>query len=88
MKDWLFRTLFPEKALALTYSSTRLEHLRSELIRKFSSCMRSPLDESQWVNKFVTLDADYMALEKEAAKLRISNAHLKSLSRSLYESVE
>jgi len=88
MKDWLFRTLFPEKALALTYYSSRLENLRSELIRKFSSCTRSPLDESQWVNKFVTLDADYKTLEKEMAELRISNTYLKSLLRSFYESIE
>jgi len=68
MRSWLFRLLFPKHDAAKP-----LEDLRREYERKCSTLQRSPLDESAWVRKFVALDADYRALEKEVAELRVHN---------------
>jgi hypothetical protein len=72
MKDWLFRKLFPEQYARSAYLDFELS--RAQV--KFSTLQRSPLDESEWVRKFVALDGDYMALEKEASELRIRNLYL------------
>jgi cell division protein FtsB len=79
----LFRLLFPKQYTALRYAQNRLAVIESEFQRKFSSFQRSPLDESQWVSKFVALDRDYMALEKEVAELRVENWCLKRDIRKL-----
>ena len=68
MRRLLFRLLFPKHDAAKP-----LEELRREYERKCSTLQRSPLDESAWVRKFVALDADYRALEKEAAELKVAN---------------
>ena len=78
MRSWLFRLLFPKHDAAKP-----LEDLRREYERKCSTLQRSPLDESAWVRKFVALDADYRALEKEAAELRVENWSLKMQLRKL-----
>jgi hypothetical protein len=78
MKKWLFRILFPN------YDAAKpLEDLRREYGRKFRTLQRSPLDENEWVSKFVALDRDYTALEKEVAELRVENGCLKRDIRQL-----
>jgi hypothetical protein len=71
MKRWLFRLLFPKHDAAKP-----LDKLRREYERKMSTLQRSPLDESMWVRKFVALDGDYKALEKEVSELRVRNMYL------------
>ena len=78
MKRWLFRLLFPKHDAA-----KGLDDLRREYERKFSTLKRSPLDESVWVRKFATLDADYEKLEKEVDELRVENFGLKAALKFL-----
>jgi hypothetical protein len=78
MKKWLFRILFPQLR--------RCETVRGSTARvwaKFRTLQRPPLDENEWVSKFVALDRDYTALEKEVAELRVENRCLKRDIRQL-----
>lgn len=85
MKSWLFRLLFPvQRALMWDAARESAKQSLGDLYeRKFQTMQRSPLDESEWVRKFATLDADYEKLEKEAADARIENLYLKMQLRKL-----
>lgn len=83
MKNWLFRYLFPEQHRRMVYAETRLEFLKGDFTRKFASYQRSPLDESQWVSRFIALDADYKALEQEMTELRVANTALRRQLQAL-----
>jgi hypothetical protein len=88
MNSWLFRLMFPRQR-ALMWDAAR-QNAKQELgalyEKKFSTLQRSPIDESKWVARFVALDEDYEALEKETAEARIENAYLKMQLRKLEDS--
>lgn len=79
MKNWIFRYLFPEQRAMIFDAAKQFaeQAIGSEYRRKMMSLQRSPLDESEWVRKFIVLDADYAKLEKEMADVRIENSYLK-----------
>jgi hypothetical protein len=85
MRSWLFHKLFPRQRALLMYAAKIAAEgeLGREYRKKFATLQRSPLDESQWVSKFVALDRDYTALEKEVAELRVENWCLKRDIRKL-----
>jgi hypothetical protein len=83
MKSWIFRLLFPNVHAILKHHEAHVESLTRYYQKALSSLQRSPLDESQWVSKFVALDRDYMALEKEVTELRVENIGLKWRVRDL-----
>jgi len=88
MKSWLFRLLYPTQR-ALMWDAARqtaMQELEALYRQKFRTLQRSPLDESVWVRKFATLDADYTKLEKEAVDARIENLYLKMQLRKLEDS--
>lgn len=85
IESWLFRWLFPkQRAMIMHAAKSRAEQdLKHLYEKKFRSLQRSPLDESVWVRKFTTLDADYAKLEKEATDTRIENRYLRMKLRKL-----
>lgn len=78
ISGWIFQILFPKQRAVIMRAAKHCaeQELGREYRRKFTTLQRSPLDESEWVRKFVALDADYEKLEKEAAELRIENIYL------------
>lgn len=76
--NWLFNILFHDvwENLKAGARHRAEQTIAQEYRRKFSTLQSSPLDESKWVARFVALDGDYMALEKEASELRIRNLYL------------
>jgi hypothetical protein len=86
-ESWLFHRLFPKQRAVIFYAAKVCAE--AEVGRKYRkmlySMQRSPLDESVWVRKFVTLDADYDKLEQETSKLRTENLGLKTSLAILQE---
>lgn len=84
-KSWLFHKLFPQQRAMIMYAAKICAEaeLGREYRKKFTTFQRSPLDENEWVRKFVTLDADYAKLEIEIGELRLENVHLKTQLRKL-----
>lgn len=84
-KSWLFHQLFPQQRAMIMHAAKALaeSELGREYRKKILTLQRSPLDESEWVRKFVTLDADYYKLEKEVGELRLENWTLKNQLRKL-----
>lgn len=85
VKSWLFQKLFPQQRAMFVHAAKICAEaeLGLEYRKKFLTLQRSPLDESEWVRKFVTLDADYDKLEKEVGELRAENWYLKRRVREL-----
>jgi hypothetical protein len=85
MKSWLFRLMFPKQRANIFSAAKRFaaQELESEYRKKFMSMQRSPLDESRWVTKFVSLDRDYQALENEVSALRVDNLYLRRRVKEL-----
>lgn len=85
VKSWLFQKLFPQQRAIIMHAAKVCAEaeLGREYRKKFTTLQRSPLDESEWVRKFTTLDADYDKLEKEVGELRLENYTLNIRLRKL-----
>jgi len=85
MRSWLFNLLFPRQRAMMFHAAKIVAEaeIGREFRKKMSTMFRSPLDESTWIRKFVTLDADYDALEKEVGELRLENLGLKQTVKIL-----
>ena len=87
IESWLFHLLFPKQRAMIMHAAKVCAEAEvgREYRKMLYSMQRSPLDESAWVRKFATLDADYDKLEQEASKLRTENSGLKAALKILQE---
>jgi hypothetical protein len=66
--------LFRREHNELLVAKENLRDIDARYTRKVSSLWRTPHVDSPWMDKFLTLEKEYMALEKELSEARLSAA--------------
>lgn len=67
LRLWLHRLLFRSEHYELLRVTADLADIDARYSRKVGSLWRTPHVDSQWQDKFLSLEKDYMALEKKVA---------------------
>jgi hypothetical protein len=81
IRELIFQTFFPTEYLEWKY---RYNHTRNYDML-VSTLIRSHPEEKEWSSRFVALENDYKALERECADLRVKNVELVIEKRTLAE---
>jgi hypothetical protein len=82
VKEFLFKTLFPFEYREWKY---RYNHTQTNYDMLVSTLIRSNPENSEWSSRFVALEKDYQALEKEVSEVYLDLFHARRQVRKLLD---